>query len=56
MVHIASNDSSGYYRWKSYSMNNLLTYSSWYKNNEDDTCNYIIKNLDIDPEYLEPNQ
>lgn len=56
MVHIAYNDLSGYYRWKSYSMNNLLTYSSWYKNNEDDIWDYIIKNLDIDPEYLEPNE
>ena len=31
MVHIASNDLSGYYRWKSYSMSNLLTYSSYIK-------------------------
>ena len=55
MVHLSYDGLDGYYYWKSLSQDKLLTYSSWYKNDQDETWDYIIKNLDIDPEYLEPN-
>ena len=55
-VHLSYEGLNGYYQWKSYSQDKLLTYSSWYKNDQDETWDYILKNLDIDPEYLEPNQ
>ena len=45
-----------YYTWKAYSESQISTYASWYQNKQDETWDYILKNLDIDPEYLEPNQ
>ena len=46
----------GYYDFKALSQTKISTYSSWYTNKQNETWDYIIKNLDIEPEYLEPNQ
>ena len=54
-VHL-SKDMDGYYYWKSLSKDQISTYSSWYINKQNETWDYILKNLDIDQEYLEPNQ
>ena len=54
IVHINQKD-MGLPYFKSYTQSQISTYSSWYQNKEDETWDYILKNLDIDPEYLEPN-
>jgi len=46
----------GYYDFKALSQTKISTYSSWYINKQNETWDYILKNLDIDQEYLEPNQ
>ena len=54
IVHINQKD-MGLPYFKSYTQSQISTYSSWYQNKEDEIWDYILKNLDIDPEYLEPN-
>lgn len=53
MTHLNSDDDS-YYR--SLPESKIITYSNWYKNKTDETWDYILKNLDIDTKYLEPNE
>lgn len=54
-VHL-SKDMDGYYYWKSLTESQISTYASWYTNKQNETWDYILKNLDIEPEYLEANQ
>ena len=42
-------------QFASYTEDELWTYVTWYQNHWDDTWEYIIDNIDIWPEYLEPN-
>ena len=53
MTHL-NNDDNTYF--KSLSQDKIKTYSSWYSNKTTETWNYILKNLDITPDYLEPNE
>ena len=34
----------------------IITYMSWYRSEQNQTWEYIFENLDIEPEYLEPNK
>ena len=34
----------------------IITYMIWYRSEQNQTWEYIFENLDIEPEYLEPNK
>ena len=49
-------DGTGIDYFATLSQNQIATYSSWYSHAQDETWEYILANLDIDPEYLEPDK
>ena len=42
--------------FKKYSSGQIATYCSWYRTEQNETWDYILDNLDIEPESLEPNK
>ena len=51
-VHLSNNIQ----KFSTYTKQEIFNYCLWYRETQDETWDYILENLDIEPQYLEPNK